>query len=109
MLNNPNVWIADSAAVVNTTAHKIGMHILKADNDSTTIGNGNNEKVQQITSITGMCCNKHGNELRLSKMLDVTHLPSGKFNLFSITKMQMNGWREFSWRQQEKMVDERQK
>jgi hypothetical protein len=61
--------------------------------DSITIGNGaNNEKAQKIASITGMQCNKQGNELGISKLLEVTHLRNGKFNLFSITNMQMNRW-----------------
>jgi hypothetical protein len=29
MLNNPNMWIADSAATVHTTPHEMGMHKVK--------------------------------------------------------------------------------
>jgi hypothetical protein len=61
-------------------------------NNSITVDNGDNEKAQKIASITGMHCDKHGNELGTSEFSDVTHLPNEKFNLFSITKMQMNGW-----------------
>jgi hypothetical protein len=38
-------------------------------------------------------CNKHGHELGTLELQEVTHLPNGKFNMFSITKMQMNGWK----------------
>jgi hypothetical protein len=34
----------------------------------------------------------HGGELMKSTMQTVTHLPTGKFNLFSLTKMQKSGW-----------------
>jgi hypothetical protein len=74
----------------------MGIHKLQnvTINDSiTAVGNGDNEKAQKITSIIGIHCDKHGNELRTSELSDVTHLPNGKFNLFSITKMQMNGWK----------------
>jgi hypothetical protein len=39
-----------------------------------------------------MRCDKHGNELGVSELTDMTYLPNGKFNLFSLSKMQMNGW-----------------
>jgi hypothetical protein len=40
-----------------------------------------------------MRCDKHGNEFGISELVEVTYLPNGKFNLFSIMKMQMNGWK----------------
>jgi hypothetical protein len=61
ILNDPNAWIADSAAMVNTIPHKMGMHKVKkaTANHSITIGNGKNEKANKIASITGMRCNAH--------------------------------------------------
>jgi hypothetical protein len=58
--------------------------------DLTTIGNDMNEKALKVTSITGTWWDKHA--LGLSELLEVTHLPDRKFNLFSTMKMQMNGW-----------------
>jgi hypothetical protein len=37
-------------------------------------------------------CDKNGNVLNDAKITDVTHLPEGKYNLFSITKLQNEGW-----------------
>jgi hypothetical protein len=37
-------------------------------------------------------CDKHGTELGTTKLTEVTYLPSGKFNLFSLTKMHKQGW-----------------
>jgi hypothetical protein len=61
-------------------------------NDSITVGNGANEPAAQVTSIVRMMCDKHGNKLFSTKLMEVTHLPSGKFNLFSLTRMQNQGW-----------------
>jgi hypothetical protein len=70
------------------------MHKIKeaTADDSITVGNGSNKKAQQVASITGMRCDKHSNKLGMSELTDVTHLLTGKFNLFSLSKMQMNGW-----------------
>ena len=46
----------------------------------------------RVASVTGTICDKHGNKLGRLELTDVTHLPNGKFNLFSLSKMQMNGW-----------------
>jgi hypothetical protein len=56
------------------------------------MGNGNSESASSIGKLTGTLCNKHGKKLTKSTMQMVTHLPTGKFNLFSITKMQKQGW-----------------
>jgi hypothetical protein len=60
--------------------------------DSVTMGNGKSESASSIGKLTGTLCNKYGDKLLKSTMEAVTHLPTGKFNLFSLTKMQKNGW-----------------
>jgi hypothetical protein len=40
-----------------------------------------------------MICDKHGNEQGLAKLTDVMLLPTGKFNLFSVTKLLKEGWK----------------
>jgi hypothetical protein len=94
MLTDPNIWIADSAATVHTSPHDFGMHDIVAAkaSDAITVGNGQNEKANKVASITGIRCDKHGNELGQSTLTDVTHLPTGMFNLFSLTKMMKLGW-----------------
>jgi hypothetical protein len=46
----------------------------------------------KIGKISGMICDKHGNELNASILTEVTHLPEGKFNLFSVSMMLKEGW-----------------
>jgi hypothetical protein len=82
MLTDPNVWIADTVAMVHMTPYAMGMHKIKeatANNAIRTIGNGTNEKALQMASVTGMRCDKHGNEFGVSKLTEVTHLPNGFF------------------------------
>jgi hypothetical protein len=94
LLKDPNIWIADSAATVHTTAHKQGFHTLTeaTDADSITMGNGIAEKASLVGKITGTMCNHNGMELGSATLADVVHLPTGQFNLFSLTKMTQQGW-----------------
>jgi hypothetical protein len=93
-LSDPNVWIGDTAATVHTTPHFQGA-INKRDattEDSITVGNGNTESASKIADVPGVMCDKCGNELSHGTMKNVTLLPTGKFNLFSISKMLTLGW-----------------
>jgi hypothetical protein len=94
ILSDSNVWIADTAATVHTTPHNLGMCDAESAtaNDAITVGNGNKEPASKIANIIGMICDKEGHELHRTKLHEVTHLPSGKFNLFSLTRMQKQGW-----------------
>ena len=94
MLTDPNVWIANTAATVHTTPHASGMTEEKdaTKEVSIRVGNDDKEPASKIASIVGMMCTKHGNELHLTKMTEVTHLPSGKLNLFSLTRLEKQGW-----------------
>jgi hypothetical protein len=94
-LDNPNVWIGDTGASVHMTPHRSGMHNVKKAKhvDAITMGNGKSEEdAAVIGSIDGKLCDKNGNVLNDAKIIDVTHLPKAKYNLFSITKLQNDGW-----------------
>jgi hypothetical protein len=60
--------------------------------DAITMANGSSEDATVIGNISGRVCDKNGNALNEAKITDVTHLPKGKYNLFSITKLQNEGW-----------------
>jgi hypothetical protein len=55
------------------------MHSLKTvtGDDSITMGNGIAEKAAQIGELTGMICDKNGEELTKATMSDVVYLPTG--------------------------------
>jgi hypothetical protein len=57
------------------------------------MANGSSEDATVIGNISGRVCDKNGNVLNDAKITDVTHfLPEAKYNLFSITKLQNEGW-----------------
>ena len=37
-------------------------------------------------------CDQYGVEIRPGKLREVSHLPDGKFNLFSVSRLQNEGW-----------------
>jgi hypothetical protein len=92
-LDNPNVWIGDRGASVHMTPHRSGMHDVKTAKlvDAITMANGSSENATVIGSIAGRLCDKNGNVLNDAKIIDMTHLPEAKYNLFSITKLQKEG------------------
>jgi hypothetical protein len=91
-LSDPNVWIADTAATLHT--HSQGA-INKRDaklEDLITVSNGSNETASKIVDIPGVVCDRQGNEIQTGTLKDVTLLPTGKFDLFSLSKMLKLGW-----------------
>jgi hypothetical protein len=62
------------------------------DNDAITMGNGAREGAAMIGDLQGPMCTKEGNKLAVATLKDVAYLPTLKFNLFSITKLQQDGW-----------------
>jgi hypothetical protein len=80
---------------VHTTAHKQGFHTLTKATDANfiTMGNGMAKKASLVGKITGTMCDKSGVELGMATLTNVVHLPTGSFNLFSLTKItQAAGW-----------------
>jgi hypothetical protein len=93
-LDNPSVWIRDTGASVHMSPHRNGMRDLQKAKpvDAITMANGSSEDATVIGIISGRVCDKNGSVLNEAKITDVTHLPEGKYNLFSITKLQNEGW-----------------
>jgi hypothetical protein len=79
---------------VHTSAHKESFHTLEQATveDSITKHNGIAEKPLLVGKLTRAICNKNGFELGTVTLSDVMHLPTGKYNLFSLTKLTQTGW-----------------
>ena len=73
LLEDPNVWIADTAATVHMTPHKNGISMVRTATgaDAITMGNGHQEQASQIANIVGTMCDKFGNEIGTATMTDV--------------------------------------
>ena len=94
LLEDPDVWIADSAATVDSTpcSHGIKNITQPEESEAITMGNGDAEGPSMIGNISGTICDQFGNERQQVCIKRVRVLPNGKYNLFSITKRIANGW-----------------
>jgi hypothetical protein len=82
------------AAAVHTTLHEKSMTKgnAAAAQDSVTVGDGRNVKASEVANVCGMTCDERGNKPNEQAALqDVTHLPDGKFDLFSLSKLLKEG------------------
>jgi hypothetical protein len=80
VLQDPNVWIADSGATVHTTPYKASIvkHKPADRGDAITIGNGASEEASIIGTLKGTIHDKHGTEVGPANMDEFRHLPGGK-------------------------------
>jgi len=64
-LLDPNVWIANTGAMVHNTPHLIGMKNVRMvnDADAVTMGSGKQERAAKIGDISSVMCNKNGDTL----------------------------------------------
>jgi len=94
-LEDPNVFVADTGASVDSTGWSDGLfEVEKAGaSDSVTASNGDRSKTQSVGSLKGIVCNKSGKQLYPITMKGVKHVPNSKFNLFSVTKRLKDGWK----------------
>ena len=93
MLNNPNIFIGDSGASTHNTHFVGGIINIKRGytNDSVMVGNGNVMTANIVGDLPGMICNRYGDEMSKGLIQEVTHCPSMKCNVFSITKLLLEG------------------
>jgi hypothetical protein len=93
-LEDPSVWVGDTGATVHMTPHRQGMTNLKtaSGKDAVTMGNGQSESASQIGDIPGTVCDKTGTTVLSATIKAALYLPIAMYNLFSITKLQREGW-----------------
>jgi hypothetical protein len=95
LLSDPDVFIADSGATTHATVSIRGLKNLHkgCDGDFIEVASGLQEAAAQIGDLPCVICDKHGQELQNVVLHDVTYSPSLKFNLFSTSKLQQEGWK----------------
>ena len=94
LLKDPCVWIGDTGATKHITQYTQGMKNMKQDRSGTgiTMGNDTVAKGTHTSDLPGTQCDHQGNQLDNVVLTNVSVVPSSAFNLFSITKMQLQGW-----------------
>ncbi|KAL7577787.1 hypothetical protein ACA910_010543 [Epithemia clementina (nom. ined.)] len=92
LLYDPCVWIADTAATKHVTRFKQGKQNVRKQAVNVTMGNNLVEKALQVCDLHGTKCNKSGQAEFEIKLRDVALVPTAAFNLFSVAKLQLQGW-----------------
>jgi hypothetical protein len=94
ILNDPNIWIGDTAASVHTSPYQHGMtpDSKTVNIGSIMVGNGITEKTAMYRNISGTVCNKQGAKVGRVKLTQVTYSPNMKFNLCSLSKLCQYRW-----------------
>jgi hypothetical protein len=93
LLDDPNVWIADTGATCDSTPHAKGaVNLPRNSVCGVKFGDGENNEANAVFDLPGLITDASGKELQSVKMCNVKHVKSANFNLFSITKQQEDGW-----------------
>ena len=90
-IRHPNIRIADSAASMHTTPYKLGMAGLTTVVSEIDVATGPVAKQVQVGHIIGHVVQQDGITSPPIKLKNVTHLPTGRHNLWSISKMLQDG------------------
>jgi hypothetical protein len=92
LLKNPDFFIAGTGATRHSTTTKDGMINVREDQTVTNFGNGSTTCVRACGDLPIHIYNKAGQLVQRNITLgDVAGIPGG-YSLFSITKLQQDGW-----------------
>jgi hypothetical protein len=80
ILDNPNVWIADTAASCDSTPHSRGAVNVRKGNSWVIFGDSKNNNADEIFDLPGMIMDQHGNEKLPATLQNVKHVRLAKFN-----------------------------
>eukprot|EP00957_Ditylum_brightwellii_P115946 8843555-Ditylum_brightwellii.AAC.1 len=82
-------------ASAHACGHKCGMIKLREtkQGDHIMSTNGKQEQFTMIAKTPGTVCNKYDNEIRKETTNEVTHVHTSQYNLFSATKLILQGYR----------------
>lgn len=94
LLEDPNVFVADSGASTHSTGHPSGLFetVQAAEGQHVMNANGKTEKTMSVGKLKGTFCDKFGNKVVDIVLDGVNYVPNQAMNLFSLTKAMKNGW-----------------
>ena len=93
MLRDPNIFIGDTGATADVTHDKTGC-INETENGALSVGiEGEASKCVSQVDLPGIICDKHGNEKLHVTLKKMRFNPKANFNLLSLTKLIMDGWK----------------
>jgi hypothetical protein len=93
MLCDAKRWITDTSTTVHITSHDNGMKgATNGDTDSTTMGNGNSERMTTYVNVAGTICDNQESEVKKAVLSEVAPVPTAHDNLFSLSRIKLCGW-----------------
>jgi hypothetical protein len=90
-LNSPNMWIGDTGATKHSTKHKQGGINSRPSTSRTKGIYGQAVKPSMEVDLSGMYCNKSGEDQFAVKLQNVDVIPKSHYNMISITKQMEEG------------------
>jgi len=91
VLNDNDIWIADTAVTVHMTPHRERLESIRnITANAITMGNGTTEVVTESGDLFGEIKSK-GKTVPI-RIQDVRIMPNGTFNLFSVSQALSKGW-----------------
>ena len=91
VLNDNDIWIADTAVTVHMTPHRERLESIRnITANAITMGNGTTEVVTESGDLFGEIKSK--GKTSPIRIQDVTIMPNGTFNLFSVSQALSKGW-----------------
>ena len=94
ILNDPNIWVLDTAATTGATKHLEGSinHKQPAKSEHTIFGNSSLGRPKKYIDVPVTVCDNQGMELYDACFKDVQHNPDAPFNLYPGLKLYKEGW-----------------
>ena len=94
ILEDPNLFIGDTGASSDTTFSDLGFKNKRSsgEEDDVTDASGNGIRGESVGDVSGIFCDKFGEEQGRAKIQEMVYSSDAEFNLFSITKRLIDGW-----------------
>ena len=94
ILKDPEIWIADTGTSNHSTFSRTGViNVIESDLGMTQGATGEAVAPKSAVDIPSLACDRYGNQQFEVTMTGVSLIPEGDFNLFSITRLLLAGWK----------------
>ena len=91
-LQNSNYWIADSGASMHSTPYTMGLYDCRDLTTAITVASGDVTQNVKVGRLKGQIKSKAGQLGPTITLTNVSSIPTGKYSLWSISKMLQSGW-----------------
>lgn len=95
LLKDPNFFVGDTGASTHSTSSMDGATNIRepTPDEGISMGNRQTSKVSKIVDLKCQVCDQHGHALSSVLLTDVSITEGEGYNMFSIPRLQLNGWK----------------